>query len=56
MVPDPVANQAEPAVAPPPAPKANTLERLEELDEMKQRGLISEEEFQQMRRRVIDRF
>lgn len=38
------------------APTASALERLEELNVMKQRGLISEEEFQRMRQRVIDRF
>jgi hypothetical protein len=39
-----------------PVPKASALERLEELNLMKQRGLISEEEFQLLRQRVIDRF
>lgn len=45
-------------IEPIPVPKtgASTLERLQELNQMQQRGLISEEEFRLMRQRVLDRF
>lgn len=55
---DPVpVSKANPS-APKPVPmlKESALEQLEELNLMKQRGLISEEEFQTLRQRVMDRY
>ncbi|MDZ4705772.1 MAG: DUF697 domain-containing protein [Saprospiraceae bacterium] len=57
--------QAEnPAAAPPPPPPAegaaaaagNTLDRLKELADLRNQGVISEEEFEQMKKALIDQF
>jgi hypothetical protein len=49
---EPAPTQAAPAAAPPP-PTADPIEQLKELAELKQQGILSDEEFADQKARIL---